>query len=322
MTQPTWGVTIENSALALSTRGVTPGSWLQNTLGTVWGVIRFGAKKVRELGQKMLQGGKELIAAIARGDIGLFFDWLKNDPWGFLAGGAALALGGWLLGAGGAISSAISVAAGGIKSLWAAVGSVRFGGIALGAMLPTLQQAILGGTQTVLNVDWLQSDNSIRQALQSQYNTFLNAVGEGTGRMLAGIVFGGAKSNPKLTINLTAAAALSIQAEQEGTNIQEELIDALTDLANTFIGYAKMFLAKLGLLQFRQFARANIRTGIKTIDDKIANWGLIEGQSFVINQKIDEKIDSITETNAPLGNLLSGFKDGLLGGFYDFIVIV
>jgi hypothetical protein len=319
MTTKTWGVTLENSALALSTENVSPGKWLQNTLGDIWNGIKKGVQTVLDFGSKILEGGKELLSAIGRGDWKLFGQWMKNDPLGFLAGGAAVAVAGWFVGSATGISA---IAAGGITKVWAALGSIKLGGVALGAMLPTLQSAIVGTATTVVNVDWLQSDAAIEAELQNVYNNFLNTFGESTGRLLAGFIVGGKKTNPKLKINITGAAAVAIQAEQEtGSDITDEIIDELSNLANSFIKYATNLAGKLGLISFRKWARENVRTGIKAIDGKIANWGLVEGQSFVINQKIDEKIEEIAETNAPLGNFLEGFKDGLFDGFGDFILM-
>jgi len=74
-------------------------------------------------------------------------------------------------------------------------------------------------------------------------------------------------------------------------------------------------------MNLRKYARENIKTGIKAIDEKIANWGLQEGQSFVINQKIDDKIENITETNPELGNFLEGLKEGALDAFNEYVVM-
>ena len=103
--------------------------------------------------------------------------------------------------------------------------------------------------------------------------------------------------------------------------VTEELIDELSGLANAFIRYARNLAFKIGYMNLRKYARENIRTGIKAIDDKIANWGLQEGQSFVINQGIDDKLEKITETNPDLGNFLEGLKEGALDGFNEFVVM-
>lgn len=314
-----WGVTIEDSALAFSAEGVTPGIWLKSTARNVWGAIKRGVQTVVDFGKKIFEGGKELLSAIGRGDWKLFGQWLKDDPLGFLAGGAAVAVGGWFIGS---ITGLTALASGGIASMWSALGSVKLGGVALGALLPTLQGAIVGATNTVLNVDWLQSDSAILAELKAVHTSFMNTFGESTGRLLVGMFLGGGKSNPRLKINITGAAAVAIQAEQDtGKNIEKELIDELSNLTNAFIRYARNLAFKIGYMNLRKYARENIRTGIKAIDDKIANWGLQEGQSFVINQKIDEKIETITESNPDLGNFLEGFKEGLLDGFNEFVVM-
>jgi hypothetical protein len=315
----TWGVTIEDSALAFSTEGIQPGKWLQNAASAVWGAIKAGVQTVIDFGKKIFEGGRELLGAIGRGDWALFGQWLKNDPLGFLAGGAAVAVAGWFVGS---VTGLTALAGSGIASMWGALGSIKLGGVALGAMLPTLQQAIVGGVNTIINVDWLQSDNAILAELKSVHSSFMNQLGESTGRLLVGMFLGGGKSNPKLTLNITGAAAVSIQAEQDGIgDIAEELIEEMSTLANAFIRYARNLAFKIGYMNLRKYARENLRTGIKAIDDKIANWGLQEGQSFVINQKIDDKIENITETNPDLGNFLEGAKEGALDGFNEFVVM-
>ncbi|MCC3422180.1 MAG: hypothetical protein JGK24_32720 [Microcoleus sp. PH2017_29_MFU_D_A] len=318
MTQKTYGVTIENSALAFSTEGVSPGKWLQDAASQVWNAIKSGVQAALDLGNRMIEGGKELFSAIMRGDWGIFGDWLKNDPIGAISGGAAVAVAGWFVGSATGITA---VASGGIASMWSALGSVKIGGFTLGLMLPTLQQAIVGTTNVLYNLDWQQSDAAIIAELEGMYLSFLNTVGESTGRMLAGFALGGGKGNPKMTINITASAALCITAQQAGSDIQEELVEELSQLANTFVRYARNLAAKLGYMELRKWARNNVRTGIKGIDDAIANWGLQEGQSFTISVAIDNKVEAITEENPALGNFLEGFIEGFGDGFSDFIVM-
>ncbi|MEG4441978.1 hypothetical protein QUB47_19055 [Microcoleus sp. AT9_B5] len=325
-TLKTYGVTVENSALAFSTPGVTPGQWLQNTAVSAWNAIKNGVQSAIDLWKRTIQGGKELLAAIGQGDIGIFLNWFKEDPKSAVAGGIAVGLAGWIMGSvtgiGGALSSATAVASSGISSMWAAIGSVKLGGVALGVMLPTLQSVILGGSQVIINTDWAASDNQILATLNTQYITFLERIGEGTGRLLVGLAFGGGKANPKMKINISAAAALSIVAEQEGSNIEEEIIEELSALANTFVKYATNLMGKLGYLQLRKWARQNFRTRIKAIDQQIENWGLQDGQSWSIAQQIQTRVDSIEETNPELHALTQGVLDGLGEGFSDFVQFI
>ncbi|WP_377478905.1 MAG: hypothetical protein P2A85_09160 [Microcoleus anatoxicus] len=267
----------------------------------------------------MFEGGKELLGAIARGDWKIFGDWFKNDPGGAIAGGAALAVAGFFVAGATGLTGVVS---GGIGSMWASLGSIKIGGFAIGAMLPTLQQAILGTTNTVLNIDWLQSDKSILAELENGYTSFLGQVGESVGRMLVAIAFGGAKKNPKLTLNISAAASLSITKEiDDGDNISDELIESMASLANTFIRYARTVAMKFGYLGIRQFVRNNVRTGIPAIDKQIENLGLQEGQTFTINSALDQKIEKVAEKDKNLGNFLENFKEGVLDAFSDLIVM-
>lgn len=320
MTTKTFGVTLESSALAFSLDGIMPDKWIQETAGIVWAGIKSGVSSAINLAKNMFEGGKELLGAIGRGDWGLFAQWFKDDPGSALAGGAAVAVAGWFIGAATGITAAVT---GGIGSMWAALGSVKIGGVTLGLMLPTLQQAIVGAGSTVMNLDWAKSDKAILAELYGTYLGFLNNVGESAGRMLVAFALGGNKHKPRLTLNISAAAAFSITKEIDSDNdLEDELIESMAEMANIFIRYATNLAGKLGYLQLRKWARSNVKTGIKAIDDKIKNWGLIEGQSFVISSKIDEKIEAITEENPELGNFLEGFKDGSSDALVELIEMI
>lgn len=314
----TYGVGIEDSALAFSTPGVTPSAWLQNAAGQVWNAIKNGVKSVVEFAGRIFEGGKELLNAIGRGDWGIFIQWAKDDPFGFLAGGAAVAIGGWFIGS---VTGLTAMAAGGISSLWATLGSIKFGGVALGAMLPSIQQVLVSGGNIIVNTDWAQSDKAIEEELKGTYLSFLNNVGESTGRLLAGLLLGGGKANPKLRLNITATAALVITARQQGSEIEEEMVEELSQLANAFIRYATNLAGKCGLLKFRQWARKKFRTGVKAIDSKIANWGLQEGQSWSIAQQIEEKVEKLKETDEIAGTLAESLLEGFGGGLQDFLLV-
>ena len=205
--------------------------------------------------------------------------------------------------------------------MWASLGAMKIGGVTVGLMLPTLQQAIVSTGNTVYNLDWAKSDKAILAELEGAYLGFLNNVGESTGRMLAGLLLGGGKKNPKLNISITATAALIITARQDGSNIEEELIEELSQLANVFMRYATTLAGKLGYMNLRKYARENVRTGIKVIDEKIKNWGVQEGQTWSIAQKVDGKIEKIKEEDKALGDVLEWFVEGFGDGLSDFILL-
>jgi len=205
--------------------------------------------------------------------------------------------------------------------MWASLGAMKIGGVTVGLMLPTLQQAIVSTGNTVYNLDWAKSDKAILAELEGAYLGFLNNVGESTGRMLAGLLLGGGKKNPKLNISITATAALIITARQDGSNIEEELIEELSQLANVFMRYAATLAGKLGYMNLRKYARENVRTGIKAIDEKIKNWGVQEGQTWSIAQKVDGKIEKIKEEDKALGDVLEWFVEGFGDGLSDFILL-
>ena len=312
------GVTLESSALAFSLEGVTPDKWIQDAAGKVWGAIKSGISSALDLAKRMFEGGKELLNAIGRGDWDIFKNWLRDDPKSAIAGGLAVAVGGWFIGS---ASGLFAAAGAGISSMWASLGAIKIGGVTLGLMLPTLQQAIVSTSNTVYNLDWAKSDTAILAELNGAYLGFLGNVGESTGRMLAGFIMGGGKANPKMNISITATAALIITARQDGSDIEQELIEELSALANVFMKYATTLAGKLGYLELRKYARQNVRTGVKVIDEKIKNWGLQEGQSWSIAQKVNNKIEKITEENAALGTFLENFVEGFGDGLSDFILL-
>ncbi len=168
---------------------------MQDTAGAIWNGIKAGVSSAIDLGKRMLEGGKELIGAIARGDWGIFADWFRDDPGSAIAGVGAVAVAGWFIAGATGITAVVS---GGIASMWASLGALKIGGIAIGAMLPTLQQAIVSTGSTLMNLDWAKSDKAILVELNGAYLGFLNNVGESAGRMMVALAFGGAKTNPNL----------------------------------------------------------------------------------------------------------------------------
>jgi len=86
--------------------------------------------------------------------------------------------------------------------------------------------------------------------------------------------------------------------------------------------YAASLAGKMGYLELRKYARNNVRTGIKMIDEKITNWGLQEGQTFQIAQKLENKLDKVEEENKPLGSFLKTFVDGFGENLSEFILLI
>jgi len=222
MSKKTSGVTLESSALAFSLEGIIPDKWIQDAAGAVWGAIKSGVSSAIGLGKRMFEGGKELLAAIQRGDWNLFKQWFRDDPGSALAGIGAVAVGGWFVAS---ATGLIAAASAGISGMWASLGAIKIGGVTLSLMLPTLQQAIVSTGTTLYNIDWAKSDKAALAELDGAYLGFLSNLGESTGKMLAGLMLGGGKKNPKLTISVTATAALIITARQDGSDIEEELIE-------------------------------------------------------------------------------------------------
>jgi hypothetical protein len=75
----------------------------------------------------------------------------------------------------------------------------------------------------------------------------------------------------------------------------------------------------MGYINFRQWAKKNIKSGIPWVDKMIASWGEEGGKPWVISQAVNSFIDTIEDGNPALGNFLEGVVEGFGDGFQDFL---
>lgn len=150
MTTPPAGVTVENSSLAI-TLGVRLGNWFSGIGSQIGNILSRGLLNVKSLLSNMVNGAKELFAAIGRGDWNIFKTWLKEDPVAITAGAVAVVL------IGGVVVGAV---AGGVAAMVAAVaGAGTIGGITLAGIMPSLVQGAVSAGETVYNFDFNKSDD-------------------------------------------------------------------------------------------------------------------------------------------------------------------
>lgn len=302
------GVTVENSSLVTSIGGAL-GSWFNSIGSSIGSILSQGLLNAKNLLKNMAAGAKELFGAIARGDWKIFQDWLKEDPIAVTAGAAAVILiGGVVVGAVGTGVAAIAGAVGGTGIV---------GGVTLAGVMPQLVNAAVSGVQTIYNFDFNKSDDALLKELQQGFVNFAGIAGESLGRSLAGFIVGRDKT-PKLTVNMRATSTMFMVLEDEN-EVAEEILEELSTIGWAVFKLARQALFTAGYINFRKWAKANIRSGIPWVDKAIASWGSEGGKPWVLSEKVNEFVEAVQEENAALGNFLEGLIEGFGEGMDEFI---
>lgn len=305
----TAGLTVNDTSLGIKL-GLPPGNFFKDIGSSITNWIAKGWVNAKSLLKNMADGAKELFGAIARGDWKLFENWLKEDPVAVVAGAGAV-----LLTAG----VVVGLVAAGVGAIGAALAGVTVGGVALTGVGAAVLKGAVGGVQTVYNFDFNKSDAAIVAQINSAFVGLANVAGEATGKALAGFIVG-RKEPPKLKIDIKAAATMFLALEGNGDNeIAEEILQELSRLGWAFYRFAKNALFSMGYINFRQWAKKNIKSGIPWVDKMIASWGEEGGKPWVISQQVNSFIETIEDGNRALGNFLEGIVEGFGDGFQDFL---
>jgi hypothetical protein len=257
----------------------------------------------------MIDGAKELGKAVLRGDWNLFKSWLKEDPIAVTAGvGAVILIGGVVVG--GVVA--------GIAALASAIG---VGGATLAAVGSSVLGAAVSFGNQIWNFDFNKTDAAILAEINSAFGGLANVAGEATGRALAGFIVN-RKETPKLRINIKATATMFLALDDDGDNqIAEEILESLSSLGWAFYRFAGKALFSMGYINFRQWAKKNIKSGIPWVDKMIASWGEEGGKPWVISQQVNQLTEKIEEDNPALGKFLEGVIEGFGDGFKEFLVL-
>lgn len=303
------GLSIGNTSLAVRL-GIPLGNFFNSIGSQVSSWLSKGFINLKNLAKNMINGAKELGAAILRGDWNIFKNWLKEDPIAVAAGaGAVIAIGAVVVGAVGAIGTGIA----------GVVGGMGIGGVTLAGIGGSVMGAAVSAGQTVWNFDFNKSDKQIYDEINSAFGGLGNVAGEAMGRSLAGFVIN-KKETPKLKINIKATATLFLELEDNGDNeIASEILESLSGLGWAFFRFAKQALFSIGYINFRQWAKKNIKSGIPWVDKMIASWGEEGGKPWIISQKVEEGTEAIGEENKALGQFLEGVVEGFGDGMTDFL---
>lgn len=308
--EKTSGLALNDTSIGASL-GLPLGNFFNKIGSTVNKWISQGLINLKNLANKMWEGAKELGSAILRGDWKLFSDWGKEQPLAAAAGiGAVVLIGGVVVG--GVVA--------GVGAIGAMVTGLGIAGTATVAGIGTwMMNNAISGTQKIYNFDFNKSDKQFIEEINTAFANLGNVAGEAVGKALAGMIFSKGQP-PKLKIDVRATATLFLALEDDGENeIAEEILEELTSLGWAFFKFVGNALFALGYINFRVWAKQNIKTGIKWIDNGIAAWGNEGGKPWMVSQKVEEIKEGITEINPAVGNILEGFIEGFGEGGTEFM---
>ncbi len=305
------GVEIGNTSLGVRL-GVPLGKFFKKIGSSIGGWLQAGFVNIGNFLKSVVGGAIELGSAILRGDWGLLKTWIKQDPIAAAAGAGAVIL------TGAAVVGLVGIAAGGVAAL---VGGIGIGGMTLAGLGTTAITAAVGFGQQIYNFDFNKSDKQMYAEIEAAVGQLASTAGNVAGRALAGLVVG-RKESPKMHINIHATAMLFIELEDSGdAAIAEDILGQLANLGWMALKLAGQIFLSEGYINFRQWARQNVRSGIPAIDKAIASWGAEGGQPWIISQKVNEVTAAISAENANLGKFLQGTIDGFGQGLGDFLVL-
>jgi len=304
---PPAGVTVENSSLAISL-GLKLGSWFQGIGSQIGSILSRGLLNVKNLLSNMVNGAKELFGAIARGDWNIFKNWLKEDPVAVTAGAVAVVLIGGLV---------VGAVAGGVAAIATAIaGAGTIGGITLAGIMPSLVQSAVSGAETIYNFDFNKSDDQLLKELSQGFVNFAGVAGESLGRTLANFIIGADKL-PKLRVDRQAMRTMFMVLEDE-SDTGEEILQELSTIGWAMFKLARQALFTAGFINFRKWAKANIRSGIPWVDKAIESWGT--GKPMVLSEKVNSFVETVEEGNPALGNFLENVIEGFGGGTKEAVI--
>jgi hypothetical protein len=311
MIKGTLGVNANDSSLAANW-GLAPSEFIKGIGSAIINAINKGILAAKDLVNRMAQGAAALVESIKKGTfLSLIKSWIKDNP----VQATVVAVG--LLVIGGIVVGAIGTGVAAIASAIAGAGFATKAAI-LAVAIPFCVQ----GAQKIINFDWQKTDNTIEAELRAKLSSLYAVAGEAIGRSLAGLVIGKGKQ-PPVQINMRATATFFLILEEQGkTEIQEEVLQALAELAWAAARFVGNVVAAKSYMWIRKAIRENVRTGIKSIDDVIASWGTVENRSWSISANVIQKgIEAVQAENEDAGQFLENFVEGFGEGLNEFLIM-
>lgn len=213
---------------------------------------------------------------------------IKNNPEGWIAGGLAVL---------------------------AAVGAVGLS-MLTGVSVTDMMTSVLNFGELAYSFDINISDKKLEEEIKEIIKNLYGPAGDLIGRGIAQLITGGLTMAPKVIVNVKAIA-LSWIANPDA---REELLSAVSSLAWSGIEAAKQILFKFAFLKGRHALKAwykvqpeNIKKLVpKKIRDNIETWGNEGKEPWILEAKVEEKIE---KWDAP-DYLKEGLQEGL-SGFWE-----
>jgi hypothetical protein len=301
------GITLGGTSLGVKL-GIAIPNFFAEVGSTAISWLQKGITNLKQLASDMWNGAGEIGKALLRGDWNLFKQFAKEQPLAASAGiGAVLLVGGVV----------VAGVVGGVSALVGALG-LTGSALTLGMGGGVVASAITG-MQQIYSFDFNKSDDAILAEINSAFTNLSGTAGESLGRALAGFVVN-KKEIPKLKINVQRAATMFLALEDDGENeIAEEILEELSTLGWAFFRFAKTVLFSIGYINFRQWAKANVKSGIPWIDKMIESWGDKDGKPWIISESVEKVVETIDGENPAVGRFLDGVIEGFGDGLTDFL---
>lgn len=290
--------------------------WLGRTGATEW-----AEEKGSQLGEFLkarFVDAKNLAVAIGRGarDLwnkakgtvksvwGFLTQWAKDDPAGFGAGVAGVALVGALIIAPGATIGAVGgtalAIAGGLWSV-AKVASIplAIGGSFVGGVVGGISAGIALGGRHMLNAgiqlrnfDFSATDAQITASQVKLFKDAIEKTGGLVGQALGSLICGAIAGVATVQVDVRYLSNLFLAINEE---TQDEILDALTEICHLYWKLAQQLLLLEAYKVGRKWLRQNLpKTGYKRFDDWVASWGQPGAKPWTIAKAIEEAKDNLT----------------------------
>lgn len=298
------GVKATETASALTTYGDASIKWLQSMSKEAGKWLEAGAVNIGSLLKGFLNKAKQAVGGVINWVKGLWQKDKKKVLIGVGIGCLVLIGGGLVLGGIVGAIGGLAAAVGGLGAVGATLAT-----LALGGVLPSLVTGLLRATTFIYQFNWQQTDQDINKEIESAIQGLFGRAGDAMGVALAGTLTGTAKGGfPKPVIHMGAIVALWRTVEED---IQEEILQALTQLAMAGLRCAGVILFKQMYMNARKFIKSNFRSGIPSIDKAIASWGEEGSKPWSMAKAVEAKIESIPDKN------IKAFTENFVESFFE-----
>jgi hypothetical protein len=182
---------------------------------------------------------------------------------------------------------------------------------------------LVRASTVITTFDWNASDKELRAKYKEMNENMASAWGAVFGRGLGSAVAIGIGSPTALMLPKIGSGALARQVMKEASiEAKEELLDEVVDALRETKNNAGSMLALEGFIRYRAFLKSDkvpeallaSLYGQQTASFIKRGWGEENGETFVISQKIDEKIDGIKNSIVQefVREAVEGFGDAFI----------